>query len=727
VKFATRTLCKLFVCSLLFTRLHMSSSKAIRCFLAMLASMPCGVDSMRRSTDAGEADMSVDMEQNSTGVCPQNRLPYCSELDSWLEEQRAMRNCLPFSPNKIKCRAGLVPTATGFQQWKIGQPCAAYYQESTCYVMNTNPLGKVSRPKLLHGGGKCLNPALEVTDCTRLAEGIEGDSKDLLKTLVDVAARAPEEWLWVPSHRLAVKQISGALESRVSDSMDSSGNLIMEKAIGEDGMGLWKLLLQYCVDSVKRTLKQAEAAGSRQDISYLKQDAEKKAKVDCLTTTNLDLLAPYHPAWKLSQKNFTDPQGINDFADMKKIGAMDLNEALWRKLATLAGGSPDKIADAVSSKLQQLVLTAAERGEAELEWALKLSKDEDNTLVDGVEPVGGERRLAELKAQRRLSECLQENVAKEDVEQALATAEHLLSEAPVPADALPQFASLHTSVQMKYDSWGLEEACAEVGLEFPCTNKDIDAKMCSDYSLPADCDTSDIKAAMEMQKQCISFGLKKICNQEDINEKIAFMATCVEAGLPETCTQKDIWAAEQLQQECTKLGFSESCKQEDVDFAAVCQIWGLPVSCTQDELNAVATTTTTTTRFSHCLIAERTRDNFGVSFGFNMTRCSQVKCQPRMFFEGNLKEFWSSEVQGKKCACTSLQASEASFNYTNWRNDCGLNGCWGEYATRMERSADKKRGSRRYYQNWQRLNSFNHWTAKCVPEEEAVSSIPSSR
>jgi len=650
--------------------------------------------------------------------CPQDRLPRCSDLKDWLRDQRSQGRCSPFQPQHVKCYVGLVPRPGAADRWKPGQPCSEFYERRICTALNAP---SYSPPSSDQNGLACTPHTLGVEDCQALESATEKPD-ELLALVEDLMARGGDNLFELPSAKLAIWKLGGRLEEMVANSVDDG--MLNASAHDKEQHGVvWRTLLTYCDSSAERAEAELRGQGRREDRWVLQREANRIADEDCKTLTNLDLMAQYHPAVKSFKEDF---KGVDDLRKMRHLGLFYLTDKTWMRLAKLAGADEDLALRKLNSKMQDLVKTAGDRSEEELEFALQIN---GLTIAGGVEPDGGMRRLQEMKALRGLKNCMYA-VHRSSIEKALKAARDLLEEGGIEWVDAGEFNSALASAETFLASWGLEQQCAEMELDWPCTQAQIDTKRCTDMHLPPNCTQEDIAALILLRSQCVAVGLKESCTRAELDMKQELIQSCLRHDLEETCTQVDIDKVLRLRQQCAEYSLPDDCAQGDIDYAEAlrqrCAEMGLLETCTQREIDAITTTTTTTTALQSCAITERTHLSAGVSFAYDVKpKCNKITCSVVNFMDSGLKQFVIGTSRkgsnGGKCVCERINEDGSAaplFEYRDWRKDCGTTGCWREYAELVSRATGARLSA-------QMLDRHEHWRAKCVDMETAVTILPS--
>jgi hypothetical protein len=599
--------------------------------------------------------------------------------------------------------------------------------------------------KLISGQGKCVEPELSMSDCTEVHEAIqvvdsaEGELKRqaamfaLAEKVASITDLAPNnQWMQVPSHRIAVMYLAAGLEDLISQSQNlppKEYNRLVGRKLGP----AWRVVLSYCADAASRALEELQAGQHKEDWNGLEVEADEIGREECTKTTKIDLFAKYHPAAKAAESNFASLESLNAFGS---IGLEHLvQERVWEQLAYHSGITDTNSFQALSRRRTDLVLSAGDRGEFELELALAYHAGDPSHVP---EPEGGERRLAEIRIDRELRnyvEAIQNNlvVDKVKLQNLLRRVDAVLEEELewVPRERLME---AREACAGRISSWGMSEKCQAAGLPPTCTQADIDNAECSKFGLPAGCTTEDILALQERRQRCRDLNLPQACSREEIDAAQELRQKCHRLALPVTCTEEEIADLLRLRATCESLGISEvDCTQDHIDQKEAlinkCVAAGLDRNSTQEELDQVSPVQpeiVDTAPKPFCAVRERTNLKFGLNFAYHVKsgQCNKVSCRPLMFFQlnGFISDFMTAESgDRRRCTCFAHQSGEKKKLLDFIHNDdCGVSKCLTRYGERMAQA--KYPG--RYLLKEQRLEDMDHWEAECVEEDEAITSIP---
>jgi len=397
---------------------------------------------------------------------------HCEDVREWLEQQRAMGKCRPMQPRWIRCTAGKVPTTTAWNTWESpstsrphGQECEAYFDTKTCLYANEG--GSTGKMKAAVGDGPCTGkPKLTVKDCDAMRETLEAlvvmhENKtphedfgsEIAEDLIDLASRAPKEWIWLPPTRTTVQALADMLAGNLKaiDQLDDSAKAETSR---KQNVPIWHALLMYCPAAEARDQVLNEELYS--DKAWESQVADV-AQRDCFAITRLDKLISKHP-WK-------DALAMNsaglalDLEGLAALGVHSMSQDVWDELGAVIRHAnakepldvqlaPVKIGyPRLQARFKELIETAGDRSESELDWALQLSIF---AFADGAKPTGGQQRLDEMRTLRNLKNALSGN-NDAALEKAIAAAQQLVKD-----DSQPQWVDTAEFSEVLRRAQGLE-------------------------------------------------------------------------------------------------------------------------------------------------------------------------------------------------------------------------------------------------------------------------------
>lgn len=345
--------------------------------------------------EARRNQISDAMECEEQATCSPPRELRCADAAVWVENQRSHHGeCGPNNPPYIRCKGGEVPLSTAWLTWTPDENCSDHYVIPECQYSNA-PISHGSLKSVRVGGNICFtNPKLSAADCQLISIGassIQVSQNEFSKiyslghSITEVYRKEPDEWIWVPSLRFAVSRLSQALQFSI-ESRVLWNRFLSKKQMQE----VWLVFLKYCRGAKVRQI----------DLDKIGGHHAGNGQEECIGTTLLNKLIDHHPWQEAFQ---TAPETISSLEELFNMGLLQMGEDLLEELCLVAGD-----AEAVhmrhsykrfKDRFQELLRTAGERGEQELQLGLTLSKFKS---AEGVQPEGGERRLAEVSTFRHL-------------------------------------------------------------------------------------------------------------------------------------------------------------------------------------------------------------------------------------------------------------------------------------------------------------------------------------
>mmetsp|Transcript_62773 Transcript_62773/g.119236 ORF Transcript_62773/g.119236 Transcript_62773/m.119236 type:complete len:514 (+) Transcript_62773:54-1595(+) len=389
------------------------------------------LDAMHDQLKNSTADANV-----QAATCPSQSKLECKDAKGWLESQHRKGHCPANEPRWIRCKAGKVPSESAWFVWKgpsdinpKGDRCSDYYVNQQCLFSNFG--GHIpGRLKTTDGGGCLAEPKLSIKDCELIGTWVsqfwgdlsrsnssDGVSKTypLVQSLLAVYQKAPKEWIWLPPLRFALSLLSYALAGSIE---------VWNRTWSHEQMQeIWLTFLLYCQGAKRRQSELNRTMGQEKDEGI---DAFQIGQNECIETTPLRQLFDRNP-WREALK--TDPATIKSLLEISTMGLFGIREDLLEELSLVAAGRYRHEGtemmysyQRLKARFQELLLTAGDRGEQELQLGLTLS---NLKAAEGVRPVGGERRLAEIRAFRNLKNYVESSSLETDV-MGLRTAMHKL-------------------------------------------------------------------------------------------------------------------------------------------------------------------------------------------------------------------------------------------------------------------------------------------------------------
>lgn len=652
-------------------------------------------------------------------VCKFAKTPHCDNIAEEVRKQRAKGQCQPNQPPKLQCTIGQAPTTRSYASYKVHQSCGEYYQPVLCVVTNaavvSAPIGLAvdqdSPCELLQlGYEECLLLETQIRSFEQLEVGAPWEKQiamalALSADLAAIAEKGPEEWMTVPSHRLAIELLSKTLEQAVEKKEATD---IEIKFLGDNMGTVWRMLLQYCTQTQGRAIEEMKAMSHDRVLAEFDWDrAQDEAFAECKKATNLHLWAGYHPLWQKANEKFT---GVDKLQDMADMGALHLDAYKWAYLAALANDEDEDGEHTVMfyNTLKTLISSAADRGAAEFELAIgfasAFAKPEGvNGLPADSEPEGGYDRLREMRVMEELQLSPEQEEDRAVLFKAISEAKEILG----------------TGTQWVGES-ALQEAmaAAEARLAQWMERGELP---CPDPPSPCSSRASDDfgRSVEEHNAKCLEHRLPEGCSAAALQEASDLARRCVAANLPEACTLLELL----LQQRCAQLQITlgRECTAEAVAQAeaheAACIKWGLGPGCSAEdikELEAQAAAGPTTTQPQQCKVSEVTRAHpFGVSFLYDVTSCNKVQCRVVTFWENHLPKFVVPKQEAKKCTCMAMPGDYKLFEMPDSGKTCNHLRCWEKYSELMHKQL---------YPGLtllpaQQIKNQYHWQAECVPSE----------
>mmetsp|Transcript_109419 Transcript_109419/g.172494 ORF Transcript_109419/g.172494 Transcript_109419/m.172494 type:complete len:755 (-) Transcript_109419:107-2371(-) len=664
--------------------------------------------------------------------------PLCSNAVAWAEEKRDKGMYLPSTHSFFSCRLGYFPTSVAYQQFRASDKCGSYYVEKLCKVRNEPYIQAMKTYSMTDGSGKCVEPEFTMRDCTDLQDAVlrvdaatndkerEATTFALAEKVAYMVELSPNnQWMQIPSHKLAVSRLAASLEEMIANSWKLTQREY-HRLVGRKLGPVWRVLLSYCADAAARALDEIKSLTHRNDHYALGEESAEQGEAECMKTTKIDLFAKYHPAAISAKEEFANLDSLNSFGS---IGLEHLaQKPVWDQLAKYAGVSDAGAFEKFAQKKNELVLNAGDRGEYELELALAYHNEDSNLPA----PTGGQRRLDELRMDKELKQVaeLGRQFDKITLQRLIDQADKLLSEGDLLWVPVDPFMEAKRLCQNKLRGWGMAEQCEAAGLPPTCTQQDIDNAACAKVGLPLGCTSEDIRKLQARQQECVALGLSPECSDSDIAAEKERRNKCRLLKLSITCTEEEINNLLALRRTCERLGIAEEdCSQDHVDqkeaLMKKCVAAKLPGDCTQEDLDKVVLEEPVieVKPKPFCAVRERTSLTFGVQFAYHVHgECNKVTCQPLVFFQkgGDIGKYMSFETGDRnKCSCFAHVDGEKNELLSFVHPDCGVSKCWERYSESMEAKYPD-----RQLPPYQKLAEMDHWEAECVEEHEAEISIP---
>lgn len=232
----------------------------------------------------------------------------------------------------------------------------------------------------------------------------------LAHSIFEAWQRAPKEWIWLPPIRWAL--------TLISYSMVHSYELWEQSLSKEQMQEVWLTFLNYCKGAKTRQIHIDQA------VSELEQlESAEYGRQECIQITPMEQLFHRHP-WREALES--DPARITSLLKVSTMGLLELGDGLFEELyMTVERREREEMLlkyDQFLAKFRELLPTAGERGEQELQLGLALSHYQ---AAEGVQPVGGPRRLVEMRALRNFKNFLESSSLDTDFKQLQAAIDRM--------------------------------------------------------------------------------------------------------------------------------------------------------------------------------------------------------------------------------------------------------------------------------------------------------------